>query len=60
MFMDIIQPRFYEKMIGSMSFGFSKLVTTRERIEDDMKNDKIPGTTRASSVVKKFSDNFPK
>jgi hypothetical protein len=42
MFMDTLQAPFYEKMIGSISSSFSDLVVIGERIENGLKNGKIP------------------
>lgn len=58
--MDTLQPPFFEKMIGSVLYGFSDMVTIGEMIEQGMKSIKIPHTTGASSGVRKFSWNSQK
>lgn len=56
LFMDIIQPAFCEKMIGSTSMGFSELVTIGAWIEHGLRNGKITVVSRTSnSNPKKFS-----
>ena len=42
-------------MIGSVSSGFSDLVTIGERLEDDIKNGKIVNAAESSSGARKSS-----
>lgn len=60
LFIHTIQPSFYEKMVGSMSPGFSDLITIGIRIEYGMKNDKIINAAKTSNNAKKFSGRFLK
>ena len=61
MFMDTLQPIFYEKMVGSISSGFADLVTIGERIEQGLKNGKIVNTAGSSNNnAKKFPGIFQK
>lgn len=59
-FMDTLQPHFFEKMIRRTLYGLSVLVTIGERIKQGMKNGKILDVTGASSGVRNFSGNFQK
>lgn len=58
MFLDTLQPPLFEMMVGSMSSSFADLVTNKERIEEGLKDGKIPGVPGASSDVRKFSRSF--
>ncbi|CAK8530892.1 unnamed protein product [Lathyrus sativus] len=42
-FMGTLQGQYYDKLIGSMSIGFSELVIISERIEEGLKSGKIQG-----------------
>src|SRR3954471_9985558 len=43
MFMATLQGPYYDKMVGSVSSGFSDLVVIGERIENEIRNGKIQG-----------------
>ncbi|XP_050897220.1 uncharacterized protein LOC127104046 [Lathyrus oleraceus] len=61
LFIDTVQPQFYEKMVGSASLVFSELVAIGARVEYGLRNGKlvvVAGTSSASP--KKFSEGFPK
>ena len=62
MFMDTLQPIFYEKMVGSISSGFVDLVTIGEQIEQGLKNGKIVNTVGSpnNNNAKKFPGIFQK
>ena len=60
-FMGTLQGLYYEKMVGSISLGFSNLVTIRERIEDIIKSGKISGgPSNAPYNSKRPASSFPK
>ena len=61
MFMGTLQGLYYEKMVGSISSGFSDLVTIGERIEVEIKSEKIPGgPSNTPYNTKRHAPNFPK
>ena len=61
MFMGTLQGLYYEKMVGSISLGFSDLVTIRERIEIVIKSGKIlGGSSNAPYNSKRPASNFPR
>ncbi|XP_058763854.1 uncharacterized protein LOC131637289 [Vicia villosa] len=61
MFMSTLQGIYYEKMVGSVSSGFSDLVMIGERIETGLKNGKIQGAPPSTSFSsKKPVPNFTK
>src|SRR3954469_15806516 len=55
-FMSTLQGSYYDKMVGSISSGFSDLVVIGERIEDGIKNGKIQGAPSGSYHTKKSYD----
>src|SRR3954467_2995643 len=56
MFMATLQGPYYDKMVGSVSSGFSDLVVIGERIENGIKNGKIQGESSGSYQSKKSYD----
>lgn len=60
MFTDTLHSPFYKKMIGSVSSGFSNLVTIGERIEHGLKIGNITDNSGVSNGLRKFNDNFQK
>lgn len=58
MFTDTLHSPFYEKMIGSVSTGFSDLVTIGERIEHGLNSGKITSNSETSHGPRKFNNNF--
>ena len=61
MFMGTLQGLYYDKMVGSISSGFTYLVTIRERIEAGIKSGKIPGGPSNSPYnSRRPALNFPK
>ncbi|CAK8541045.1 unnamed protein product [Lathyrus sativus] len=59
-FMGTLQGQYYEKMIGSVSAGFSDLVIVDERIEEGMKSGKIPGGSNNQANAKKPFNEYKK
>ncbi|XP_050920244.1 uncharacterized protein LOC127137867 [Lathyrus oleraceus] len=60
LFIDTVQPQFYEKMVGITSLGFSELVAIGARVEYGLTNGKLVAVDGTSSVnPKKFSGGFP-
>ncbi|XP_050876694.1 uncharacterized protein LOC127080417 [Lathyrus oleraceus] len=61
LFIDTIQPQFYEKMVGSASLGFSELVAIGARVEYGVRNGKLAAVAGTSNAnPKKFSGGFPR
>ncbi|XP_050897407.1 uncharacterized protein LOC127104258 [Lathyrus oleraceus] len=61
LFIDIVQPQFYKKMVGSASLGFSERVAIGARVEYGLRNGKLVVVAGASSAnPKKLSRGFPK
>ena len=61
MFMGTLQGLYYENMVGSISYGFSNLVTIGERIEAGTKSGKIQGGSSGSLYnAKRHVPNFSK
>ena len=61
MFMCTLQGLYYEKMVGSVSSGFSDLVIIGERIEAGLKSGKIQGASSSTPYnSKKHAPNFSK
>ncbi|XP_050876089.1 uncharacterized protein LOC127079759 [Lathyrus oleraceus] len=61
LFIDTVQPQFYEKMIGSASLGFSELVAIGAHVKYALRNGKLVAVAGTSSAnPKKFSGGFPK
>lgn len=61
LFIDIVQPQFYEKMVVSVSLGFSELVVVGARVEHGLRNGKLVAVVETSNAnPKKFSGGFPK
>ncbi|XP_050897461.1 uncharacterized protein LOC127104315 [Lathyrus oleraceus] len=61
LFIDTVQPQFYEKMVGSASLGFSELVAIGARVEYGVRNGKLAVVAGTSNVnPKKFSGGFPR
>src|SRR3954465_9407637 len=56
MFMSTLQGPYYDKMIRSISSGFSDLVVIGERIENGIKNGKIQGASSGSYQANKSND----
>src|SRR3954470_5470756 len=54
--MSTLQGSYYDKMVGSISSGFSDLVVIGERIENGIKNGKIQGAPSGSYHPKKSYD----
>ncbi|XP_050889414.1 uncharacterized protein LOC127094647 [Lathyrus oleraceus] len=61
LFIDTVQPQFYEKMVGSASLGFSELVAIGARVEYGVRNGKLAAVAGTSNAnPKKFSGGFPR
>src|SRR4051812_27348744 len=60
MFMATLQGPYYDKMVGSVSSGFSDLVVIGERIEDGIKSGKIQGASSNSYHSKRPTSTFAK
>ncbi|XP_050888930.1 uncharacterized protein LOC127094104 [Lathyrus oleraceus] len=61
LFIDTVQPQFYEKMVGSASLGFSELVAIGARVEYGVRNGKLAAVAGTSNPnPKKFSGGFPR
>ncbi|XP_050909079.1 uncharacterized protein LOC127122845 [Lathyrus oleraceus] len=61
LFIDTVQPQFYEKMVGSASLGFSELVAIGARVEYGVRNGKLAAVAETSNAnQKKFSGGFPR
>ncbi|XP_050909656.1 uncharacterized protein LOC127123486 [Lathyrus oleraceus] len=61
LFIDTVQPQFYEKMVGSASLGFSELVAIGARVEYGVRNGKLEAVAGTSNAnPKKFSGGFPR
>ena len=61
MFMDTLQGLYYDKLVGSVSSGFSNLVTIGERIEADIKSGKLQGASSNTPYnSKRYVPNFSK
>jgi len=58
MFIDTLQPPFYEHMIGSVSANFADIVIIGERIELGLKNGKIAHGSSVVANPKKHGFNF--
>jgi len=54
MFIETLQPPFYEHVLGSVSSNFSDIVTIGERIEHGLKSGKIAQGSSAPISAKKF------
>src|SRR4051812_34395896 len=59
-FMGTLQGPYYDKMVGSVSSGFSDLVVIGERIENGIKNGKIQGASSSSYQSKRPTPTFAK
>ncbi|XP_050896071.1 uncharacterized protein LOC127102780 [Lathyrus oleraceus] len=61
-FMDIVQPIFFERMVGSVSVSFSDLVAVGIKVELHLKNGKMISAagTSNNNNAKKFPGNFHK
>ena len=57
--MGTLQGPYLDQMIGSVSFGFSDIIVTRERIENGLKTRNIQGPVAASNGEKKPYSGFP-
>ena len=61
MFIGTLQGFYYDKMVGSVSSGFSDLVTIGERIEACIKSGKIQGASSSTPYNRKrHVPNFSK
>ncbi|XP_058787931.1 uncharacterized protein LOC131662225 [Vicia villosa] len=60
MFMGTLQGPYYDKMVRSVSSGFSDLVVIGERIENGIKNEKIQGASSGSYHSKRPAPTFTK
>ncbi|XP_050920042.1 uncharacterized protein LOC127137643 [Lathyrus oleraceus] len=61
LFIDTVQPQFYEKMVGSTSLGFSELVAIGARVEYGLRNGKLAAVAGNSNAnPKKFFGGFPR
>ncbi|KAK2423098.1 hypothetical protein QL285_033575 [Trifolium repens] len=60
MFTNTLQGAYFERMIGSVSSGFSDLVRIGERIECGLKNGKIQATTGSQGNTVKPTSSFVK
>ncbi|XP_058784702.1 uncharacterized protein LOC131659544 [Vicia villosa] len=60
MFMGTLKGPYYDKMVGSVSSGFSNLVVIGERIENGIKNGKIQGASSGSYHAKRPTPTFAK
>jgi hypothetical protein len=58
MFTNTLQGVYFERMIGSVSSGFSDLVRIGERIESGVRTGKIQAGTSSSNITKKPVNNF--
>ncbi|CAK8562863.1 unnamed protein product [Lathyrus sativus] len=59
-FMGTLQGQYYEKLIGSVSAGFSDLVIVGERIEEGLKSGKIPGGSNSQASAKRPFNGYKK
>lgn len=59
-FMDIVQPMFYERMVGNVSTSFSNLVAVGIKVELSLKNGKMinDAGTSNNNNAKKFTGIF--
>lgn len=60
MFMGTLQGPYLEKLIGTVSYDFSNLVITGERVENFLMNGKIQSASGSFSGPKKTFSNFQK
>ena len=60
MFTNTLPGPYYDKMIGSVSTGFSDLVKIGERIENGLKNGKIQITSGGQDAAKRHPGGFQK
>ena len=60
MFTNTLPGPYYDKMVGSVSAGFSDLVKIGERIENGLKNGKIQFTSGNQDAARKHSGGFQK
>ncbi|KAK2435524.1 hypothetical protein QL285_020577 [Trifolium repens] len=60
MFTNTLQGVYFERMIGSVSSGFSDLVRIGERIESGVKTGKIQASASAQNNTKRPTNNFPR
>jgi hypothetical protein len=60
MFTNTLQGVYFERMIGSVSSGFSDLVRIGERIESGVKSGKIYAAASAQNSMRKPINNFKK
>jgi hypothetical protein len=60
MFTNTLQGVYFERMIGSVSSGFSDLVRIGERIESGVKTGKIQASAGAQNNLKRPANNFAK
>ncbi|KAK2442930.1 hypothetical protein QL285_014077 [Trifolium repens] len=58
-FTNTLQGVYFERMVGSVSSGFSDLVKIGERIENGIKNGKIQATNANQNSAKKSASSFP-
>jgi len=59
MFVETLEALFYERVLGSVSFNFSDIVTIGERIEHTLKSEKIAQGSFAATNARKpgFNNN---
>lgn len=59
-FMGTLQGQYYERLITSVSAGFSDMVIVGERVEEGLKNGKIQGGSSSQTGAKKSINNSHK
>ncbi|XP_050919520.1 uncharacterized protein LOC127137069 [Lathyrus oleraceus] len=57
-FMGTLQGQYYERLISSVSTGFSDMVIMGERVEEGLKNGKIQGGSSSLPILKKPFNGF--
>ncbi|XP_050876136.1 uncharacterized protein LOC127079811 [Lathyrus oleraceus] len=57
-FMGTLQGQYYERLISSVSTGFSDMVIVGERVKEGLKNGKIQGGSSSQPILKKPFNEF--
>ncbi|XP_050875211.1 uncharacterized protein LOC127078831 [Lathyrus oleraceus] len=57
-FMGTLQSQYYERLISSVSTGFSDMVIVGERVEEGLKSGKIQGGSSSQQILKKPFNGF--
>jgi len=60
MFVNMLQPPFYEHMVGNVSSNFADIIIIGDRIEIGLKNGKIAYSLLAATTPKKFDFSLGK